>query len=442
MMRWPARSRSLLFGLFLLLVLLVLNGSAVLIYDQVRGTIEQELGERLLGVASATAAGLDPAGLRALGTRPDSLATAPVRERLARIAFDTEIGDLYLFDRDRRHLVDAAGRLEPGFANPSLDLHHAAVTAALTGVPASSALYRVEGVYLKTAFAPVFDETGAVIAVVAAEGGATFFRGLWSLRRQVLFSGAAGMLVVVGLAALFYRMLRAQTLAERTVRETSALAAAGELAAGLAHEIRNPLAIISSRAERVGAKLAQGKPAEEIREWFETIPAEIARLDGILARYLSFARPAELQGEADVAATIDAVVALLGNEFTRRGIAVRREGVAAEGRVALAPAALHQMLVNLLLNARDAMPAGGAVTLATRRSGRELVIDVEDTGCGMTPEQQRRAFEPFYTTKPQGSGLGLAVVRSMLELYGARATVKSEPGHGARFTLWLPLAGA
>jgi hypothetical protein len=211
-----------LFGLFLLLVLLVLNGSTVLIYDQVRGTIEQELGERLLGVASATAAGLDPAAVRVLGAPADSLTAGPIRERLARIAFDTEIGDLYLFDRDRRHLIDAADRLAPGFANPSLDLHYAAVTAALAGVPASSALYRVEGVYLKTAFAPVFDETGAVVAVVAAEGGATFFRGLWSLRRQVLLSGAAGMLVVVGLAALFYRW-RPPVNSPRSSRTRSAI---------------------------------------------------------------------------------------------------------------------------------------------------------------------------------------------------------------------------
>jgi signal transduction histidine kinase len=360
--------------------------------------------------------------------------------RLARIAFDTSLGELYLFDLERRHLADASGQLAPGYANPALELHFAAVTAALAGVPAASELYKVGGVYLKTAFAPVFDESGEVIAVVAAEGGATFFQGLWNLRRQVLATGAAGMVLVLALAVLFYRLLRAQALAERAVRETSALAAAGELAAVLAHEIRNPLTIISSRAERVRAKIAQGKPASEVLEWFDAIPNEVGRLDDVLARYLAFARPAELQGEADVDATLESVLGLLGNDLTRKGIRVQHPALPVRLRIAMAPAALHQVLVNLLLNARDAMSAEGTITLAARREGRLIALSIDDTGCGMTPEQQRRAFEPFYTTKPSGSGLGLAVVRSMIDLYGGRIELQSRPGEGTHFTLWLPAA--
>jgi two-component system sensor histidine kinase HydH len=106
----------------------------------------------------------------------------------------------------------------------------------------------------------------------------------------------------------------------------------------------------------------------------------------------------------------------------------------------MAPAALHQVLVNLLLNARDAMSAGGTITFAARKEGRLIALSIDDTGCGMTPEQQRRAFEPFYTTKPSGSGLGLAVVRSMIDLYGGRVELQSRPDEGTRFTLWLPAA--
>jgi len=434
--------RALLIGLFLLLLLLVLNAGAFLTYYQVRGTIEEELGGRLLGVACATAAGIPPADMRALKREPAGPVAERVRAFLARVRLDTEVGELYLVDEERRHLLDVDGRYRAGEENPAVELHYAAATAALAGVPAASDLYEIAGVYLKTGFAPVLDESGAVLGALAAEGGASFFQGLWRLRRQVLITGAAGMVAVLALAFFFTRLLRKTAIAERSLRETSALAAAGELAAVLAHEIRNPLTVISSRAERVRAKIEKGQPPEEILSWFEAIPLEVGRLDRVLTQYLSYARPADLEEEAVLLGpTLDAVLGLLEHDLARRGIEVARATSAAETlRVRMAPAALHQVLVNLLLNARDAMPRGGRLTVSAHPGRRGLSLSVADTGVGMTAEEKRRAFEAFYTTKPEGSGLGLAIVRSMLDLYGARVTVQSAPGEGATFTLEIPLA--
>lgn len=441
-MRWRVPPQFLLFALFLVLLLLVLNASAYLTLIQVRGTLEQELGERLLAVASATASGLSPLLPAAgePGALPDSLERARLRERLERIAFDTGLGELYLCDAGRRLLVDASGRLPAGYAHPALDLHYAAATAALAGVPAASELYRVEGLYLRTAFAPLFDAQGRVVGLVAAEGGSAFFGRLAGLRRQVFVTAGAGMLLALALAVLFYRLLRARALAERTLRETSALAAAGELAAMLAHEIRNPLAVVSSRAERVEAKIRQGRPAEDVLEWFAAIPREVARLDEILARYLSFARPGEARGEAEIGDAVESVLALMREDFERRGVRVEWQRPAGSPRAALPVAALHQVLVNLLLNARDAMPAGGLLRIETRRSGARILLALTDSGGGLTPEAQRRAFEPFFTTRQGGSGLGLAIVRSLLELHDARIELENLPGRGLRVALWLPAA--
>ncbi|MFH1144438.1 MAG: ATP-binding protein [Candidatus Eisenbacteria bacterium] len=440
--RFRVSRRALLIGLFLLLLLLVLNASAFLTYIQVHGTIDEELGGRLLGIASATAAGISPADMRALKQDPAGETAGRLRAFLARVRLETEVGELYLFDESRLHLLDVDAQIAPGTENPSVELHYAAATAALAGVPAASELYEVGGVYLKTGFAPVLDEAGGVLGALAAEGGASFFQGLWRLRRQVLITGAAGMIAVLALAVFFTRLLRAQAVAERTLRETSALAAAGELAALLAHEIRNPLAVVSSRAERVRAKIEKGSPPEEILSWFEAIPSEVARLDRILTQYLSYARPADLDEEAAApGATIDAVVGLLENDLGRKGIRLVRETGGLDAiRVRMAPAALHQVLLNLLLNARDAMPGGGVLTLTARRSRKSLLLGVADTGVGMSADQRRRVFDAFYTTKPHGSGLGLAVVRSMLDLYGARVEVSSAPGAGSAFVLDLPLA--
>jgi signal transduction histidine kinase len=432
---WP------LLGLFLVVLMLVLNVSLALMYRQVRGTIEVELGQRLLGIATATAAGIDEDDFRALLEDPGD--EAPAREqrrlqaRLRLILYETDLGEIYVLSDEFEYLLDAAGHHPRGYAHPAVDLHFGAVTAAMTGVAAASDLYRAGQVYLKTAFAPVFGLEGEVLGAVGIEGGSHFFAGLWQVRRQVLFSGMIGVAVVLALALFFGRILRTQARAERTLRETATLAAAGELAAILAHEIRNPLAIISSRAERVRAKIHQGKSSEELLAWFEAIPREIERLNRVLGQYLTFARPAEPEGEAaDFDGTLDAVLTLLEGDFRRKGVSVRRGGPTAEPlRVRMAPAALHQILLNLLLNARDAMPHGGTVSVSASASVDRVIVTVSDTGCGMSPAQQRKAFDSFYTTKEHGSGLGLAVVRSMLELYGGAVELESRPGVGTTFTL-------
>ncbi|MBD3236870.1 MAG: hypothetical protein GF330_09210 [Candidatus Eisenbacteria bacterium] len=437
-----ALSRYLLVGLFLLLLLLVLNASLFYIYSQVRGSIAAELGRRLLAVATTAAAGIPGERLGALRRDPQGETAATLRAFLQRVRFETDVGGIYLLDADRRHLLDPDQRHPLGYENPSLELHYATITAALAGVPEASGLYRVGDVFLRTAFAPILDREGRVRGVLAVEGGTDFFTGLLDLRRHLLWSAAGGMLVMAALALFFLRLLRAQAGAQRALRETSALAAAGELAAILAHEIRNPLAIISSRAERVQRKIERGKPTEEILDWFAAIPREVERLNRTLTQYLGFARPSERHGEsAPLGGTLDAALGFLENDLARKGITLRRQDAGVrETHVAMAAAALHQVLLNLLLNARDAMPDGGHLAVAARRSGGGIELRVRDDGCGMSPTAQRRAFELFYTTKPHGSGLGLAVVRSMCDLYGARARIQSREGEGTEVVLWLPRA--
>ncbi|MCK4305867.1 MAG: GHKL domain-containing protein [Candidatus Eisenbacteria sp.] len=434
----------LLLGLFLILLLLVLNAGLFVTYRQVRGTIEEELGQRLLAIACAAAAGVSPSDFEAVQREAEGEATERLRSLMERIRIETDLGEIYLIDLERRHLLDPDGRWPPGYEHPALELHFGAVTAALAGVATASDLYRVGQVYLETAFAPVLGSRGEVLGAIAVEGGSGFFQGLWNLRRQVLVSGAAGMAAILGLTLFFSRLLRAQAMAARTLRETAALAAAGELAAILAHEIRNPLAIISACAERVQAKIARGKPAEDVLTWFEAIPREVDRLNQVLTQYLSFARPTDLQGEAvALGATIDAALSLLGGDFVRKGITVERgDKDVGHVRLAIAPTALHQILLNLFLNARDAMPEGGRVVITARKAGDQLMIRISDNGCGMNQKQQRHAFERFYTTKSGGSGLGLAVVRSMLDLYGGRVDLESEEGRGTTFTVWIRMADA
>ncbi len=432
----------LMTGLFLLLVLLVLNAGLFMTYRQVRQTIEDELGARLMAIACATAAGIEGDQMSLLVEDPTNAVSEELQLRLSRISFDTDLGEIYLFDDIYRQLLSDRQGFDPDYNNSALDLHFGAATAALAGVAATSDLYRVGPIYLKTAFAPIFDNDELAIGAVGVEGGSDFFAGLWTLRRQVLINALAGVLAILALAVLFFRLRRTEAIAVRTLRETAALAAAGELAAILAHEIRNPLAIISARSERIRAKIEKGQSREEILEWFAAIPREVDRLNGTLTQYLSYARPIDMGDDSvEIGIALDAAFSFLREDFRRKGIElIPPDGQWRSLALSIAPAALHQILLNLMLNARDAMTAGGSLTLSIDRKDKLIWIRITDTGCGMSKEQQKRAFDSFFTTKEHGSGLGLATVRSMIELYGGEIVLESELDKGTTFTLNLLVA--
>jgi two-component system sensor histidine kinase HydH len=262
------------------------------------------------------------------------------------------------------------------------------------------------------------------------------------MRRRLLWSAAAGAAVALVLLVLIARVLRSFVRYEDSLRRAAALAAIGQISALVAHEVKNPLAIIRSRSERVRARIEAGKDPREILEWFGAIPAEVDRLDAILTGYLSLARPeAEGEGTCDPAAVARETVELLRPELARQGVSAQSEFPDGTLSVAMGARSLKQILLNLLLNAMQAMDAGGVVTVRARREPGKVAIEVQDSGRGMSEEERRRAVEPFYTTRPAGSGLGLTLVQSLVQARGGTVEIRSAPGRGTRVSLLLPAAG-
>jgi len=230
--------------------------------------------------------------------------------------------------------------------------------------------------------------------------------------------------------------------AERELRRAEMLAALGELSAGLAHEIRNPLAAIRGSAEVVAGAVAPGSRDEEFSRM---LLSEVDRLDRVVSAFLEFARPGR-PGE-DRSAPADAVKAtfgLLRPQATRAGVDLRTEGDAADRPVICPPEALRQVLLNLCLNALQAMaPTVGAVIVRVEESGRERVrILVDDTGPGVPADRREVIFRPFHTTREKGTGLGLSIVAKIAAGCGGSVTVEDAPGGGARFVVDLPAAPA
>ncbi|PNU19647.1 sensor histidine kinase [Geothermobacter hydrogeniphilus] len=222
---------------------------------------------------------------------------------------------------------------------------------------------------------------------------------------------------------------------EEQLRRADRLSALGELSAGLAHEIRNPLGSIRGTAEI----LRDGIPADSPHQEFAAILIkEVDRLNQVVQDFLDFARPGKIEaGRVDLNQMVDEVLALSGRmlQKSRTELQVDKASIpCCRGNAEQ----LKQALLNLVLNAMQAMPDGGILRVTTGQKGNQLFIAVSDSGQGISAEMQNRIFDPFFTTRHEGTGLGLAISGRIVRGHGGRIDVNSEPGQGATFTLSLP----
>ena len=228
---------------------------------------------------------------------------------------------------------------------------------------------------------------------------------------------------------------------ERLV-QAERVAAWRELARRLAHELKNPLFPLQLTVENlIRARTQNPEQFEEVfRESSQTLLSELANLKGIIGRFSEFSKMPQPQLQrVNVNQVLRGVVQLFQAQLNVPGkpaIECRSETDESLGTIAADPELLHRAISNLVLNAMDAMPQGGKLTLLSRREPQKVVIEVADTGTGLTPEECARIFTPYYTNKQHGSGLGLAIVQSVVSDHGGTITVRSQPGKA--FVIELP----
>jgi signal transduction histidine kinase len=224
--------------------------------------------------------------------------------------------------------------------------------------------------------------------------------------------------------------------AEEAVRRSDRLAALGQLSAGLAHELRNPLGTMKASAEMLARSVsAENEVAREVAGF---ISSEVDRTNSLITRFLQFARPLQLRLEkADLAQTLDRAVALVEREL--QGVAIYKNYEPEIPPFPFDAELLERVFYNLVLNAVQATEVGGAVTVKTRAMGGMVEIAVIDRGAGIGAKHRDSIFNPFFTTKPEGVGLGLAIVSKIVDEHGGKITVESEPGKGSVFHVLLPV---
>ncbi len=238
-----------------------------------------------------------------------------------------------------------------------------------------------------------------------------------------------------------HRKLKEQTdilfQTEEQLRRADRLSALGELSAGMAHEIRNPLGSIKGAVEILRDDYS---PDEAKYEFIQILLKETDRLNRIVQEFLGFARPKQPEfRQADVNDAVESVLALTAQEAKRSGITIEKRLDASIGRRSIDAGMLKQAFLNLILNAIQAMPNGGILTVESGIHDGTIEVKIADTGSGITEENRKKLFSPFFTTKKNGTGLGLAITYRIVENHRGRIVVASEPGKGTTFTVRIPV---
>jgi signal transduction histidine kinase len=257
------------------------------------------------------------------------------------------------------------------------------------------------------------------------------------LGRRVIILAISGLLVNTLAEALrtAYRTVR---LAEAQVRRSERLAALGQLTAGLAHELRNPLGTIKASAEMLQGSVAAAPPVSQ--ELAGYISSEVDRTNALVSRFLDFARPLELQRSKDILGNvIAAAIRAADLEAARAEVRLESESAPEKIEFAFDAQLLERAIFNLVQNAIQASPPGSVVKLQARRLGSDAEIQVSDSGPGVAPKHHEEIFNPFFTTKSNGTGLGLAIVAKIVSEHGGRVIVDSAAGGGSTFTIFLPM---
>ncbi|MCR3922057.1 MAG: ATP-binding protein [Firmicutes bacterium] len=233
------------------------------------------------------------------------------------------------------------------------------------------------------------------------------------------------------------QLLENERLHEQT-RHMEQLALAGEIAAGIAHEIRNPITVVHGYIQLLGTRHKELNESEP----FALVLDELKRANRIISEFLRFSRPTQLQKEeVQLNQILDGTTSLMLSEALRKNVKISTSFAEDVPTILLDRSQMVQVFMNLYSNALQAMPNGGTLTVSTRydHEQEQITVTIEDNGIGMPKETLQRIFTPFFTTREQGTGLGLAITQTIILSHDGRIEAESIPGQGTIFTVTFPV---
>ncbi|MFT5232750.1 MAG: signal transduction histidine kinase [Candidatus Krumholzibacteriia bacterium] len=416
------------------------------LYDKAYNRLDEALGQRLLAVASTLAEMTDGQEVlsHTLGDTTSDYYLETLLEKITTIASQENLSEVTLTNPlDKVVIFSTSASLVSDEPNDFWGLDPEAMESAAIGVGTATRLYVVDaelGLKQKSAHAPIMNyvaDGGYVVAVITVSGSPDYFTTLTDLRRGTYLTGSVVLVVLVAMGIFLWQISLSLSRYRTAMMRQESLAAMGRMTAGIAHEIRNPLGIIRGAGQHLQRVLNDHDIVDEVADY---IPEEVDRLDNILAGYLAFGSENEaLLEEFELNEVLSRILQLMRDDLNANGVTLARENEAESLNVVGDPRRLQQVVINLLINARDAMPDGGVITVDADCNDSAVTVSISDEGKGLSRDHADKLFEPFWTDKEKGSGLGLAMSRRIMEDMDGGLNLESRSDRsGAVATFWLP----
>lgn len=424
-----------------ILLLLAFNLGSWLFLRQMDNYLEKELEKRLLSMARLTDRILRAQYIESLLSNNElDLNPQLFQPVLSDLINKEQLEGAFIIDRGFRVLVDGQRELPLDSRRTYLKLDSAAIAQAWQGEISVAPIHVVQGNRFKNVYAPIRDISLEVVALLVLEANADFFEILGLFKRGLIIGSLVSFGLMIVFSFFISWMIALLIRTHESLRRSEKLAVMGQMAASMAHEIRNPLGIIKSTADVLKEKYADKQQPDEL---FDYISEEVRRLNHLVNNFLSLAREPKLNFKsANLNEVIQRAAAAIERERLGKKIMIQFTAAEQLQLERLDEDALQQVLFNMLINSIQAITDEGRIDITLQRvtlkNKNYAQIQISDTGIGIEGDLDR-IFEPFYSTKSSGSGLGLAISKQIIEKHGGRIAVTSRPGEGTTFQLYLPL---
>lgn len=436
-------SRTLVIAVIVMIivVLAAFNFGSWFFLNRLNRSLDDELENRLSAIAGLVGRQVQTTAFPDFVSAGQRLSAKtfidPLIDNLPR---EVNVQNIFLIDRDLTCLKASLDFFKPGEEIFYLKEDSSEIRRAWNGEITSSPLRLIASYRFKTAYAPVRDTRGQIACLVVVEAKAEFLNLLQPFQRGLVIGGIASFGLLIIFAFFLYTAISLFLRTQENYRRSERLAVMGQMAATVAHEIRNPLGIIKSTAYVLRQRY---EPPAQPDEMFDFIPSEVQRLNRLVNDFLSLSRDRQLNlSQRDLIKTVEKALAMVRSDEQANGVVWDFNSSVSSLPLRYDEEAITQVLLNLLFNAVQALEGKGKIAVRLQEEqdkGKTLAhLIVQDDGPGL-PAEPEKIFEPFFTTKTRGSGLGLAVCKQLIEKHGGRITAESEKGGGTTVHVWLPI---
>ena len=434
-----------LVALFSLVLIVLVNLAWWVFYDKTEAILDGQLGRRLALVANTGASRIRAADIEALMSN-DFEAFVKISDILEDIRLLDSLSEVFILDENYYYLATTSYESDTTYLLAPLNSRYIDsffYSSAENALVTES--YQTGSIYLKSAFVPLVDSLGLVVAVLGVEAPVDFFESLIELKNNLYFSSLLSVLAGLIFGIIFLLVQRSLNQAEARLVLSETHSHLGRMVAVISHEIKNPLMIIRGAAERLKRFLAKENKYPEEADF---VIEEVDRLNQIVTGYLSFARGttggilAASQSEpVKVAEFIAKMKADLEQKYADQKIEWVNDNSPPDLVINSYPRVLRQILLNLLINGAEAclsVEKPLKLGLSILEQAEFVELRVLDFGPGIRKKEIKKLFEPFFTTRQQGSGLGLYLTLKIVEELRGRIDIQSEPGEKTEFIIYLP----